>query len=265
MPSEYEVAYSQLVREVLIEGEQRQTRNAPTIATFGKMLVVDSLCHNEFPILEGRKMFYRGVLGEMAAFLKGPKTIKDFEDEGCNYWKKWGNEDGTINVDYGNLWLDFNGVNQLESVLDSLSSDPTGRRHIISSWKPDNVDDLSLPCCHLLYQWYVTSKGELEMIWYQRSVDTMIGLPSDVLLAAAWNIMMADQLGLRPGKLTFMLGDTHIYESHMTNAREYLKSALTTRDEGPGYFYEDDLYTFNKDSICLLDYEAGPVINFELH
>lgn len=265
MPSRYENAYAQLVREVLIEGEPRQTRNAPTSATFGKMLVVDSLCHGEFPILEGRKMFYKGVLGELAAFLKGPKTIKDFEDEGCNYWKKWGNEDGTIRVDYGNLWLDFNGVNQLDSVLHSLATDPTGRRHIISSWKPDNIDGLSLPCCHLLYQWYVSNDGHLEMIWYQRSVDTMIGLPSDVILAAAWNIMMADYLKLTPGKLTFMLGDTHIYESHIGKVAEYLHNVNHLKGDAPGYFYEDDLYSFNKDSIKLLGYEPLPPLQFELH
>jgi len=265
MPTKYETAYTQLVREVMIEGEERKTRNAPTRATFGKMLVVDSLCHGEFPILQGRKLYPKGVFGEMAAFLKGPKTIKDFEDEGCNYWGKWGNEDGTINIDYGNLWLDFNGVDQLDSVLQSLATDPTGRRHVITGWKPDNIDNLSLPCCHLLYQWYVTNNGELEMIWYQRSVDTMIGLPSDVILAASWNIMMADYLKLIPGKLIFMLGDTHIYLSHTDQVHEYLNAATKTKDTGPSYFYEDDLYSFNKYSIKLLNYNPFNPITFELH
>jgi len=265
VPSRYETAYAQLVREILTEGEERQTRNAPTRAVFGKMLVVDSLCHDEFPILEGRKMYPTGVFGEMAAFLKGPKSIADFEKEGCNYWSKWGEDDGSINLDYGNSWLDYNGINQLEQVLNSLATDPTGRRHIISGWRPDNIAKLSLPCCHLLYQWFVTASGELEMIWYQRSVDTMIGLPSDVLLAAAWNIMMADQLGLKAGKLTFMLGDTHIYLSHMSKTMEYLGCAQKVRDDAPGYFYEDDLYNFNKHSISVMDYQPFDPIDMELH
>jgi len=264
MPSQYEQDYCKLINEVLRDGNDRETRNAPTRAVFGKTLEVHELCWGQFPILQGRRMFYTGVFGEMAAFLKGPKTIKDFEDEGCPYWNKWSNVDGTINIDYGNSWLNFNGVNQLEATLDSLANDPTGRRHIISGWQPDHLPDLSLPCCHLLYQWYVNG-GYLEMIWYQRSVDTMIGLPSDVILAATWNILMADQLGLQPGKLVFMLGDTHIYKSHTYGVKEYLAAVATVGDYPVSYLNEGSLYDFNKDSISLIDYDPFNPIQFELH
>lgn len=264
MPSQYEQDYIQLVSEILRDGDDRPTRNHPTRAVFGKMLVVHELAWGQFPILQGRRMYPKGVFGELAAFLKGPKTLKDFENEGCNYWEKWANDDGSINVDYGNAWLDFNGVNQLEDVLHSLSTDPNGRRHIISGWRPDNLPYLSLPCCHLLYQWYVNG-NHLEMIWYQRSVDTMIGLPSDVILAAAWNILMAEHVGLQPGKLVFMLGDTHIYKSHMDSVKEYLGATPLIGDNTVGYLNEGDLYNFNKDSISLIDYEPLDPIAFELH
>lgn len=264
MPSQYERDYCKLIAEVLVDGDNRETRNHPTKAVFGKMLVVHELRWGQFPILQGRRMYPKGVFGELAAFLKGPKTIKDFEDEGCNYWKQWGNSDGTINVDYGNSWLDFNGVNQLEAVLDSLASDPNGRRHIISGWRPDYLPTLNLPCCHLLYQWYVNG-NELEMICYQRSVDTMIGLPSDVILAAAWNILMADELDLCPGKLVFMLGDTHIYKSHMNNVQHYLAVADHTHNHPIGYLHEGSLRTFNKDAIELINYDPCDPIQFELH
>ena len=264
MPSNYEKAYMDLVREVLIEGELRPTRNAPTFSTFGKLLKVDSALHSRFPILEGRKMFPKGVFGELAAFFKGPKTLKDFTDEGCNFWEMWGEDDGSIELDYGNVWRDFNGVDQLDAVLTSLSTDPHGRRHIISGWRPDRVDSLSLPCCHILYQWYVNNGGELEMIWYQRSVDLMVGLPSNVLSASAWNLMFADHLGLRPGKLTMMLGDVHIYEAHRKGAETYLAQAFDTPDDGVDFFYEDNLETFNKNSISLISYSPKPAINFEL-
>ena len=265
MPSQYELDYCKLISDVMRDGTDRETRNHPTRAVFGKTFTVHELCWGQFPILSGRKMYPKGIFGELAAFLKGPKTIKDFEDEGCNYWKQWGNDDGTINVDYGNSWLDFNGVNQLETTLDSLKNDPTSRRHIISGWQPDHLSSLSLPCCHLLYQWYVNG-DYLEMIWYQRSVDTMIGLPSDVVLAAAWNILMAEELGLQPGKLVFMLGDTHIYKSHMFDVNDYLDAALETSDYPVGYCTDDStLKTFNKDSIQLIDYEPFGPIQFELH
>ena len=261
MPSQYETDYAKLVSDIMVNGDERPTRNHPTKAVFGRMLTVNELTYGEFPILQGRKMYPTGVFGELAAFLKGPKTIEDFRKEGCNYWDKWSDEDGRIRVDYGNSWLDFNGVNQLDAVLTSLAEDPNGRRHIISGWNPANLSSLSLPCCHLLYQWYVNGNS-LEMIWYQRSVDTMVGLPSDVILASAWNILMADQLGLNPGKLIFMLGDTHIYKSHIHNVADYLDIIPLTDDNCPQYLYEGP---FNKDSINLIGYDPYAPIQFELH
>lgn len=263
MPTPYEQSYLELIDEVMRDGNRRKTRNAETISTFGKVLVVDELVHSQFPILKGRKLYPKGVFGELAAFLKGPKTLKDFENEGCNYWKQWAKPDGTINVDYGNSWLDFNGVNQLDDLLVSLATDPNGRRHIISGWRPDKLQELDLPCCHMLYQWYVNG-DKLEMIWYQRSVDVMVGLPSDVILAAAWNIIIAEELGLQPGKLTFMLGDTHIYTNHLPKVVEYLGGALHTSSASVGYFNEGTLATFNKNSISLIDYTHLAPIKFEV-
>ena len=121
MPSQYEIDYCSLIEDILRDGNDRNTRNHPTRSVFGKTFEVHELRWGQFPILQGRRMYPKGVFGELAAFLKGPKTIKDFEDEGCNYWKQWGYTDGTINIDYGNAWLDFNGVNQIEAVLQSLT------------------------------------------------------------------------------------------------------------------------------------------------
>lgn len=264
MPSQYELDYRNLIVDIMTNGDDRPTRNHPTRAVFGRMLEVHELRWGQFPILQGRKMYPKGVFGELAAFLKGPKSIADFEAEGCNYWKQWGNEDGSINVDYGNSWLDFNGVNQLETVLDSLAEDPNGRRHIISGWRPDHLHSLNLPCCHLLYQWYING-DELEMIWFQRSVDTMIGLPSDVILAAAWNILMADELNLNPGRLVFMLGDTHIYKSHWSQVDDYIEAVDNTASMCPQYLHEGSLQTFNNDAIHLIDYQPLDPIQFELH
>ena len=264
VPSQYETNYAELVADIMINGDERPTRNHPTKAVFGRMLTVHELTYGEFPILQGRKMYPKGIFGELAAFLKGPKSVQDFKDEGCNYWDKFGDANGLLHVDYGNSWLDFNGVNQLETVLTSLAEDPNGRRHIISGWRPDNISNLTLPCCHLLYQWYVNG-DTLEMIWYQRSVDTMIGLPSDVVLAAAWNILMVDQLGLQPGKLVFMLGDTHIYKSHTEAVADYLDIIRYTDDTCPQYLNEGTLSNFTKDSISIIGYNPYAPIGFELH
>lgn len=260
----YELAYMGLVRKILANGELRRGRNGTTLAIFGETLTID-LSTGEFPLLTGRQLFYRGVFGELAAMLRGPKTLKDFEEHGCNYWKQWARPDGSINVDYGNAWLDFNGFNQLEALADSLKNNPHGRRHLVTGWRPDRLDELSLPCCHYAYQWYVREDKYLDMMWHQRSVDTMIGLPSDVIFASAWNIMLANEVGLIPGKITFTLGDTHIYEEHIEQAKEYL-TRLTC--ELPKYKLE--AYTqmphtrFISEDITISGYTHMPAIKFEL-
>ena len=225
----YEYDYALLAQQVLQKGEIREGRNGRTKALFATSLVVDMTDSKFFPLLTGRKMFYKGVFGELAAMLRGPKHVKDFEKFGCNYWKDWANEDGSLRVDYGNSWIDYNGVNQLDNLIDTLRNNPHDRRMLITSWRPDRLKELSLPCCHHTYQWFVRDGKYLDMLWMQRSADTMIGIPSDVILAAAWNIMIANEVcgdkfpqGLQPGKITMSFGDTHIYEEHWEKAEQYI-------------------------------------------
>lgn len=245
----------------------RQTRNAETHSYFGHHLIVDSLVKGNFPLLLGRMMFYKGVVGELAAFLKGPKSLEDFELQGCNYWKDWADKDGKLNVDYGNAWLDFDGVNQLKEVVASLKADPNGRRHLITGWNPSHLKDLSLPCCHYSYQWYVNDLDELEMIWNQRSVDIMIGLPSDIILAAVWNILMAQTIGLKPGRLHFMLGDCHIYDSHMEGVETYLEQMATIDTLVRPMWTLDKtatVFNFRPSMLTIQDYTPRPAVKFKL-
>lgn len=265
---DYEFQYANLVEEILTEGVQRQTRNAVTKSLFGRSLRIN-MEENEFPILLGRQMFYKGVLGELAALLKGPKTLADFKAQGCNYWDKWAKPDGSIEVDYGNAWIDFNGVNQLRELVAGLKQDPYGRRHIVTGWRPDRLKELSLPCCHLLYQWYVNERQGhkfLDMMWYQRSVDTMIGLPSDVLLAYVWNCLVANDVGMQPGEIVLFLGDTHIYEQHYDNAMEYLKRVRTVDlGERPKHLpFTQGQFDFDPKAFELFDYKPMSKIDFEL-
>lgn len=218
----YEHQYIAMINDVLLNGTIRDCRNAETQSVFGGRLVLQELRHGVFPLLHGRRLYYAGVLGELAAMLEGPKSVEDFKRHGCNYWGQWADEDGALRVDYGNAWLDFNGYNQLEATIKSLREDPYGRRHIISAWRPDKLHTLSLPCCHLLYQWYVDGDGFLNLMWYQRSADLMVGVPSDVILAAAWLINMAELTGLKPGTIDMIFCDLHIYTDHFQGVHEYL-------------------------------------------
>ncbi len=213
-------------------------------------------------------MYPAGVLGELAAMLRKPKCIADFEKWGCNYWKQWANEDGTINVDYGNSWFDFNGVDQIAQLKDKIANNPADRRMIITGWKPDGMDELSLPCCHCFYQFYVNEDGYLDMIWYQRSVDLMVGLPSDIIFAAAWLEAIAGQFGLMTGIITMMLGDCHIYEEHLPGVEIYLANvqAQVPSMQHPTFRFKTrkDFCDFEPSDIQLSLYPSCPPIKLEL-
>ena len=270
--------YSKLIHKIMDSGELRASRAGEVYSLFGEQITID-LQESGFPLLHGRKMFYNGVLGEFAAFLRGPKNVEDFKKFGCNYWDAWGaiplpKEEGNVGdltLDYGNSWIDFNGVNQLQNLVDTLIKNPLDRRMIISGWRPDRLAELSLPCCHLLYQWYVREGEYLDMIWYQRSVDTMVGLPSDVILAAIWNIVLANQCGYKPGKITLVLGDTHIYANHIQPTLNYLrqlKDANKDRIIKPidyGLQANTTVFNFKPDMLDIIGYEPKPSIKFELN
>jgi len=259
----FEINYKHLIDKVLTHGELRATRNGNTKALFAESLMFD--LGEGFPILTGRKMFYKGVLGELAAMLRGPKHVDDFKKFGCNYWGAWADEDGSLGLDYGNAWLDYNGVNQLEKVINSLKNNPFDRRMLIDSWRPDKLDALSLPCCHYSYQFFVRGGEYVDMIWNQRSADTLIGIPSDAIFAAAWLTAIGSETKLIPGKVTMHFGDTHVYEEHVGSAIEYMKSKIYSL---PKYEHNQKIgyptVDFVPEDITLVDYQHGPAIKFEL-
>lgn len=283
--------YGALINRILHSGEKRSSRAGDVYSVFGEFLTID--VSQEFPLLRGRKIFYKPVLGELAAMFRGPKNISDFKQFGCNYWDAWGKYPngfpenhkfasieeatkakksvGELTLDYGNAWINFNGVNQLEDVVQKLTTNRTDRRILISGWRPDRLGSLSLPCCHLLYQWYVrdvdTEQPKLDMIWYQRSVDTMVGLPSDIILAAAWNIILANQSGLQPGVIKFMLADTHIYENHIPQTLEYMRQLNKVEYKKLEYAVDPaaSVFNFTPDMLSLSEYVYQPAIKFELN
>lgn len=275
--------YAKLIDKILTNGEKRSTRAGDAYSIFGEVMSIDIYDH--FPLLQGRKIFYKPVLGELAAFFRGPKHINDFKKFGCNYWDSWGATkeqvdkhnapsigvdiiEGGINVDYGNAWIDFNGVNQIEELIDKLRNNPTDRRLIVSGWRPDTIPSLSLPCCHMLYQWYVREGKYLDMVWYQRSVDVMVGLPSDIILASAWTIILANECGYKAGNIKLVLGDTHVYANHINGAVDYLRALnKTTSMEKAQYSIKTEARydNFMPDDIEITNYVSMPPIKFALN
>jgi len=150
--------YQDITRRIIADGTERKGRNGNTKSLPFQQLTFD-LSDGFLPLLTTRQMFYKGILGEYAAMIRGPKHVNDFKKFGCNYWDQWSDEDGNINIDYGNAWIDYNGVNQMEYVLDSLRNNPADRRMVINGWRPDKLNDLSLPCCHHNYQFYANGNS----------------------------------------------------------------------------------------------------------
>lgn len=253
-----------IINLVRSRGIDRETRSGSTSSLFSLGFTIDALQYGKFPMPRGRKIFYKGILGEMATFLEGPRDVKHFEDNGCNYWKLWGDKKGKLNVDYGNAWI---ANNQLKNVVSSLKNDPSGRRHLIDAWNPENLDDLSLPCCHYAYQWYVRG-DRLEMIWTQRSLDIMIGLPSDIVLASVFNILMAQTVGLKPGKISMNFGDCHIYDNHIDSVLTYIEQcdSLETENDTTYELHPDaTVFNFKPDMLTINNYKPREVIKFELN
>lgn len=265
----YDKSYCDLIKKIVKEGDKKNTRNGETISIFGETLRIDMRDKNEFPLLNLRKIFYKGVFGELAAFFRGPKNIADFKKYNCNYWHDWSDQiDASLNLDYGNAWINWNNekINQLNALRKSLKKDPNGRRHIVTGWNPSNLDDLSLPCCHLLYQWHI-SNGYLNMIWYQRSVDVVIGLPSDVVLAAAWNIMLANDLSLKTGVLLFVFGDTHIYKDHYAAAEKIINRGEMNKYSNATFELNTstkDFQAFVPNDITISDYAPSDAIKVKV-
>jgi len=220
--------YKELAMNVLIDGQPRDTRNGRTIALFGTSLEFD-MQKIGLPLISWRKMYTRGIVGEFKGFLQDAKTVEEFEALGCPYWKLWGDSDGSLRLDYPPR-------EQLDAVIESIKQDPMGRRHIINLWDHTHLDELSLPCCHFNYQFYVRG-NHLDMIWTQRSVDVAVGLPSDFILAALYVIHIGQATWLQPGRIRMNFGDTHIYEEHIADMKGML-IMRTANDESIEYSWD---------------------------
>jgi len=270
----YEQAYEELVSKVTINGTARSSRVGNTYSVFGTMLEINELTKGQFPILTTRKMHPRPIWGELAAFLRGTDKLQDFKNLGCNYWdanaaawpfnKNYPPAEHFVGKIYGYQWRNFNGVDQIEKLVQSLIIDPDSRRHILSAWNPADLPDMCLPPCHILAQFQV-NYGQLDCIVYMRSVDLCLGLPTDVVLYATLLIVLAGRVRLDPGKLTFMMGDTHVYEGHLATWQIQSKRQHHTP---PSYRYEPNplgLYDFHPDRINLLGYVHEAPINYPLY
>ncbi|SMC41217.1 thymidylate synthase [Fulvimarina manganoxydans] len=255
--------YLDLLKTVLETGVDRGDRTGTgTRSIFGHQMRFD--LSDGFPLLTTKKLHIRSIVHELLWFLKGETNIAYLKANGVRIWDEWADEHGDLGPVYGaqwRSWPDYDGghVDQIAKVVEAIRKTPNSRRLIVSAWNPALVDEMALPPCHCLFQFYV-AEGRLSCQLYQRSGDMFLGVPFNIASYALLTAMVAQVTGFKPGVFVHTLGDAHLYRDHFEQAQLQL-----TRTPGPLPMLKlgpeiDDLFAFRFEDIAIENYEAAPHI-----
>ena len=210
--------YLDLLQYVLDHGTERQDRTGTgTVGVFGYQMRFD--LGEGFPCLTTKKLHLRSIIHELLWFLRGDTNIKYLKDNGVSIWDEWADENGDLGPVYGSQWRswpDGHGgtIDQIANVVREIKENPYSRRLMVTAWNPAEIQDMALPPCHCLFQFYVDN-GKLSCQLYQRSADIFLGVPFNIASYALLTMMMAQVCGLQPGDFVHTLGDAHIYRNHL--------------------------------------------------
>ena len=210
-------AYLDLLRHIQTHGTPKGDRTGTgTTSTFGYQMRFD--LSEGFPLLTTKKLHLRSIIHELLWFLKGDTNIRYLHDNKVTIWDEWADANGDLGHVYGYQWRswpapDGRHIDQIAQVVESIRTNPDSRRHIVSAWNVAEIDQMALPPCHALFQFYVAG-GKLSCQLYQRSADVFLGVPFNIASYALLTMMMAQVTGLMPGDFVHTLGDAHIYLNH---------------------------------------------------
>ncbi|WP_312161827.1 thymidylate synthase [Phenylobacterium sp.] len=217
--------YLDLLADILANGVQRGDRTGTgTLGVFGRQMRFDLA--KGFPLLTTKKLHRKSIILELLWFLRGDTNVKWLQERGVSIWDEWADAEGELGPVYGKQWRSWTApdgrvIDQIASVVEGLKTMPNSRRHIVSAWNPADVDDMALPPCHCLFQFFVAD-GKLSCQLYQRSADVFLGVPFNIASYALLTMMVAKVTGLQPGEFVHTLGDAHLYLNHLDQAREQL-------------------------------------------
>ena len=252
--------YEQTLQKVVDLGTIRKDRTGVgTLSTFG--LQMEFYLSLYFPLVTTKKVYLKGVIAELLWFLNGDTNIKYLNDNGVHIWDEWADENGDLGPIYGKQWRDWNGdhIDQIQNAIDLIKNDPYSRRIIVSAWNPSQIPDMALPPCHTFFQFYVTESECLDCQIYQRSADMFLGVPFNIASYSLLTMMMAQQTGLKPGRLIWTGGDCHIYLNHLDQVETELH-----RTPYPFPKMEidkaKDIFSYNLEDFHLEDYKCHPAI-----
>ncbi|CAH1043948.1 Thymidylate synthase (EC [Halomonas sp. TD01] len=262
-----EQPYLDLMRTVLEQGIDRNDRTGVgTRSVFGHQMRFD--LSQGFPLLTTKKLHLRSIIHELLWFLKGDTNIGYLKENGVRIWDDWADENGNLGPVYGYQWRSWpnpNGgsVDQISNVLEQIRTTPQSRRLIVSAWNPGQVDEMKLPPCHCLFQFYVAN-GRLSCQLYQRSADIFLGVPFNIASYALLLSMVAQVTGLEPGEFVHTLGDAHLYSNHLEQAQEQLSRTPKASPRLVLNPQVTNLFDFTFDDIHIEDYESHPHIKAEV-
>ncbi|HTZ45529.1 MAG TPA: thymidylate synthase [Jatrophihabitans sp.] len=255
--------YLDLLEHVLKTGTRKDDRTGTgTLSVFGHQLRFD--LQAGFPAVTTKKLHLKSVVGELAWFLKGSTNVRWLQERGITIWDEWADENGELGPVYGSQWRswpapDGRHIDQIARVVESIRSNPDSRRHVVSAWNVAEVDQMALPPCHAMFQFYVAG-GRLSCQLYQRSADLFLGVPFNIASYALLTHLVAQVTGLRVGEFVHTLGDAHLYLNHVEQAELQL-----TREPRPLPRLRlnpavTDLADFDIADVELLGYDPHPAI-----
>jgi thymidylate synthase len=217
--------YQDLLRLVLQNGEPRNDRTGiGTLSIFGAQARFD--LRESFPLLTTKKLHLKSIIYELLWFLRGDTNVAWLNEHGVTIWDEWADENGDLGRVYGAQWRDWQGahgshIDQIADVIERIKREPQSRRLIVNAWNAAEVNQMALPPCHVLFQFYV-NEGELSCQLYQRSADLFLGVPFNIASYALLTMMIAQVCDLRPGDFVHTFGDLHLYRNHLEQAHEQL-------------------------------------------
>ena len=255
--------YLNLLNRILTEGTLKGDRTGTgTLSIFGHQMRFD--LRDGFPLLTTKKLHLKSIIYELLWFLRGDTNVRYLQEHGVRIWNEWADENGELGPVYGHQWRswpDYKGgtIDQIKNVVDMIKHNPDSRRMLVTAWNPAEVDDMALPPCHCLFQFYVAD-GRLSLQLYQRSADSFLGVPFNIASYALLLQMIAQVTGLEAGEFIHTTGDTHLYLNHLEQAKLQL-----TREPRPLPKMKinpdvKDIFDFKYEDFELIGYDPLPHI-----
>lgn len=263
-----ERSYLKIMKRLIDEGNYREGRNGGVYSLFGEQMRFD--LSQGFPLLTTKRVHFKSVVVELLWFLKGDTNVKYLQDHGVTIWDEWADSYGELGPVYGEQWRswwtygDGGPVDQIFNVINSLRTDPYGRRHIVSAWNVADLDEMALPPCHCLFQFYV-SNGKLSCQLYQRSADWFLGVPFNIASYALLMHLVAREVGLQVGEFVHTFGDLHLYVNHLDAAQEQLCRDVREMPRLVTHIHPScDIFHLTPSDVSLRDYNPHHAIKAEV-